>query len=159
MLIDRRKFLNFATASSVVTAIHPFGTRQDKKQRPQKDSTEFAFQQVDVFSPKPLLGNPLAVVIGADALSDEQMAAFAKWTNLSEITFLLEPKARSADYRVRIFTRQREVPFAGHPTLGSCHVWLGMGGVAKGREVVQECGRVSSRSAVRRIAFRLRRPN
>ena len=115
MLVDRRKFLSFATASTVATAIHPFGTQQDKKQWPQKDSTGFAFQQVDVFSSKPLLGNPLAVVIGADALSDEQMAAFARWTNLSETTFLLEPKARSADYRVRIFTRQREVPFATPP--------------------------------------------
>jgi PhzF family phenazine biosynthesis protein len=101
---------------------------------------EFAFQQVDVFSSKPLLGNPLAVVIGADALSDEQMAAFASWTNLSETTFLLKSKSPDADYRVRIFTRQREVPFAGHPTLGSCHVWLAAGGVAKGPEIVQECG-------------------
>jgi PhzF family phenazine biosynthesis protein len=71
---------------------------------------------VDVFSSKLLLGNPLAVVIGADALSDEQMAAFASWTNLSETTFLLKSKTPDADYRVRIFTRQREVPFAGHPT-------------------------------------------
>ena len=68
------------------------------------------------------------------------MAAFASWTNLSETTFLLEPKSPDADYRVRIFTRQREVPFAGHPTLGSCHVWLTAGGVAKGKEIVQECG-------------------
>jgi PhzF family phenazine biosynthesis protein len=68
------------------------------------------------------------------------MAAFANWTNLSETTFLLEPKSPDADYRLRIFTRQREVPFAGHPTLGSCHVWLASGGVAKGKEIVQECG-------------------
>jgi PhzF family phenazine biosynthesis protein len=155
MLVDRRKFLSFATASTVATAIHPFGTQQDKKQWPQKDSTGFAFQQVDVFSSKPLLGNPLAVVIGADALSDEQMAAFARWTNLSETTFLLEPKSPSADYRVRIFTRQREVPFAGHPTLGSCHVWLAMGGVAKGREIVQECGLglIHIRRAPERLSF------
>ena len=93
MLVDRRKFLNFATANTVATAIHPFETEQNKKQWPPKNSTEFAFQQVDVFSSKPLLGNPLAVVIGADALSDEQMAAFASWTNLSETTFLLEPKS------------------------------------------------------------------
>lgn len=140
MLVDRRKFLGFATANTVATAIHPFQTGQNKKQSPPKNSTAFAFQQVDVFSSRPLLGNPLAVVIGADALSDEQMAAFASWTNLSETTFLLEPKSPDADYRVRIFTRQREVPFAGHPTLGSCHVWLAAGGVAKGREIVQECG-------------------
>jgi PhzF family phenazine biosynthesis protein len=68
------------------------------------------------------------------------MAAFASWTNLSETTFLLEPKSSDADYRVRIFTRQREVPFAGHPTLGSCHVWLAAGGIAKSKEIVQECG-------------------
>jgi PhzF family phenazine biosynthesis protein len=140
MLLDRRKFLNLATANIVATAIHPFETGQNKKQRPPKNPTVFAFQQVDVFSSKPLLGNPLAVVIGADALSDEQMAAFASWTNLSETTFLLEPKSPDADYRLRIFTRHREVPFAGHPTLGSCHVWLATGGVAKGREIVQECG-------------------
>jgi PhzF family phenazine biosynthesis protein len=140
MLVDRRKFLSFVTASTVASAIHPFETEQNKKQRPPKNSSVFAFQQVDVFSSRPLLGNPLAVVIGADALSDEQMVAFASWTNLSETTFLLEPTLPNADYRVRIFTRQREVPFAGHPTLGSCHVWLAAGGVPKGREVVQECG-------------------
>ena len=140
MLVDRRKFLSFATASTVATAIHPFENGQSKKQWLPKNSNVFAFQQVDVFSSKPLLGNPLAVVIGADALSDEQMAAFASWTNLSETTFLLKSKSPDADYRVRIFTRQREVPFAGHPTLGSCHVWLAAGGVAKGPEIVQECG-------------------
>src|ERR1041385_7280684 len=140
MTVDRRKFLNFVTASTVASAIPPFESRQSEKQWLPKDSTEFAFQQVDVFSSKPLLGNPLAVVIGADALSDEQMAAFASCTNLSETTFLLKPKSLDADYRARIFTRQREVPFAGHPTLGSCHVWLAAGGVAKGPEIVQECG-------------------
>lgn len=140
MLVDRRKFLNFVTASTVASAIHPFDTGQSKKQWLPKDSAEFAFQQVDVFSSKPLLGNPLAVVIGADGLSDEQMTAFASWTNLSETTFLLKSKSPGADYRVRIFTRQREVPFTGHPTLGSCHVWLAAGGVAKGPEIVQECG-------------------
>jgi PhzF family phenazine biosynthesis protein len=140
MMVDRRQFLNFATVNAVATVIHPFEAAQDDKQGPPKSSTVFAFQQVDVFSSRPLLGNPLAVVLGADALSDEQMAAFARWTNLSETTFLLEPKSPEADYRVRIFTRQREVPFAGHPTLGSCHVWLAAGGVAKGKEIVQECG-------------------
>ena len=93
MLVDRRKFLNFATASAVAAAIHPFEIGKSKKPWPPTGSTEFAFQQVDVFSSKPLLGNPLAVVVGADALSDEQMAAFARWTNLSETTFLLEPKS------------------------------------------------------------------
>jgi PhzF family phenazine biosynthesis protein len=83
------------------------------------------------------------------------MAAFASWTNLSETTFLLEPKSPNADYRVRIFTRQREVPFAGHPTLGSCHVWLAVGGVAKGREIVQECGLglIHIRRAPERLSF------
>jgi PhzF family phenazine biosynthesis protein len=101
------------------------------------------------------LGNPLAVVVGADALHDEQMAALASWTNLSETTFLLEPKSPEADYRVRIFARQREVPFAGHPTLGSCHVWLAAGGVAKGREIVQECGLglIHIRRAPERLSF------
>jgi PhzF family phenazine biosynthesis protein len=101
---------------------------------------EFLFQQVDVFSAAPLKGNPLAVVTGADALSDAQMAAFANWTNLSETTFLLKPADERADYRVRIFTPRRELPFAGHPTLGSCHVWLANGGVPKADKIVQECG-------------------
>jgi PhzF family phenazine biosynthesis protein len=101
---------------------------------------EFKFQQVDVFASQPLRGNPLAVVVGADGLSDTEMAAFANWTNLSETTFLLRPTTPGADYRVRIFTPQRELPFAGHPTLGSCHVWLAAGGTAIGAdEIVQEC--------------------
>ncbi|MDY0934626.1 PhzF family phenazine biosynthesis protein [Pseudomonas viridiflava] len=100
----------------------------------------FDFKQVDVFSEQPLLGNPLAVVLGADGLSDEQMAAFARWTNLSETTFLLKPTDPRADYRVRIFTTLHELPFAGHPTLGSCHAWLESGGVAQDEEIVQECG-------------------
>jgi PhzF family phenazine biosynthesis protein len=155
LLLDRRTFLSFATASTVATAIRPFETEQGKKQRPSTDSTVFGFQQVDVFSPKPLLGNPLAVLIGADALSDVQMAAFASWTNLSETTFLLESKSRDADYRVRIFTLQREVPFAGHPTLGSCHVWLDTGGVAKGKDIVQECalGLIHIRRGPERLSF------
>jgi len=102
--------------------------------------TEFVFQQVDVFTTEPLRGNPLAVVVGADALTDAQMARFANWTNLSETTFLLRPRAAGADYRVRIFTPRAELPFAGHPTLGSCHVWLASGGTPRGDEVVQECG-------------------
>jgi PhzF family phenazine biosynthesis protein len=99
------------------------------------------FSQLDVFSAVPLLGNPLAVVHDGCGLSDEQMAAFARWTNLSETTFLLRPTQPGADYHVRIFTPQRELPFAGHPTLGSCHAWLSGGGVAQHEhEVVQQCG-------------------
>lgn len=102
--------------------------------------SEFHFKQVDVFTSDSLMGNPLAVVLDADGLSDERMSAFAKWTNLSETTFLLKPVDIRADYRVRIFTTLHELPFAGHPTLGSCHAWLEAGGVPKGDEVIQECG-------------------
>lgn len=102
--------------------------------------SQFDFKQVDVFSRTPLKGNPLAVVLGADELSDERMAAFATWTNLSETTFVLEPRDPRADYRVRIFTTLQELPFAGHPTLGTCHAWLEAGGNAKGEEIIQECG-------------------
>ncbi|MCX4220691.1 MULTISPECIES: PhzF family phenazine biosynthesis protein [Pseudomonas] len=100
----------------------------------------FHFKQLDVFSQTALKGNPLAVVFDADTLSDERMAAFANWTNLSETTFILEPQDPRADYRVRIFTTLSELPFAGHPTLGTCHAWLEAGGVPKGAEIVQECG-------------------
>jgi len=100
----------------------------------------FHFKQVDVFSQTALKGNPLAVVFDADSLSDERMAAFANWTNLSETTFILEPRDPRADYRVRIFTTLSELPFAGHPTLGTCHAWLQAGGVPKGAEIIQECG-------------------
>ena len=99
----------------------------------------FNFHQVDVFTPRSLGGNALAVVIAADALTDAQMAAFANWTNLSETTFLLRPTAAGADYRVRIFTPHAELPFAGHPTLGTCHVWLGLA-TPKADEVIQQCG-------------------
>ena len=155
MLIDRRKFLNLVAANTVATSIYPLEAEQSKKQLPAKSPTTFAFQQVDVFSSKPLLGNPLAVVIGSDALSDEQMAAFANWTNLSETAFLLRSRSPQADYRVRIFNPDREVPFAGHPTLGSCHVWLTSGGKAKGREIVQECGLglIPIRRAPERLSF------
>jgi PhzF family phenazine biosynthesis protein len=98
------------------------------------------FLQVNVFSTDPLLGNPLAVVLDADGLADARMAAFARWTNLSETTFVSKPDDPRADYRVRIFTTLGELPFAGHPTLGSCHVWLAKGGVPKDGEIVQECG-------------------
>ena len=98
------------------------------------------FSQVDVFTDTPLLGNPLAVVHDGAGLTSEQMAAFARWTNLSETTFLLPPTQPEADYRVRIFTPGGELPFAGHPTLGSCHVWLQAGGQPKRDGVVmQEC--------------------
>jgi len=100
-----------------------------------------AFDQVDVFTAKALFGNALAVVHGADTLDDERMQRLARWTNLSETAFLLAPTEPRADYRVRIFTPGGELPFAGHPTLGSCHAWLGRGGVAqRGGEVVQQCG-------------------
>lgn len=101
----------------------------------------YRFSQVDVFSAEPLLGNPVAVVHDADGLTDEQMAAFARWTNLSETTFLLRPTDPAADYRLRIFTPGGELPFAGHPTLGSAHAWLEAGGgPADPAVLVQECG-------------------
>ena len=101
----------------------------------------FGFTEVDVFADGPLSGNPLAVVHGADALTDDAMQAFARWTNLSETTFLLRPTSPEADYRVRIFTPGGELPFAGHPTLGTCHAWLQAGGVPRSSTgVVQECG-------------------
>jgi len=99
------------------------------------------FSQVDVFTPAALLGNPLAVVHDGTGLSDARMAQIARWTNLSETTFLLPPTNPEADYRVRIFTPGGELPFAGHPTLGSAHVWLAAGGVPRQAEtIVQECG-------------------
>lgn len=100
-----------------------------------------SFSQVDVFSAEPLLGNPVAVVHDADGVSETQMATFARWTNLSETTFLLLPTVPEADYRLRIWTPGGELPFAGHPTLGSAHAWLEAGGTPQdGDEVVQECG-------------------
>jgi PhzF family phenazine biosynthesis protein len=99
------------------------------------------FDQVNVFSAEPLGGNPLAVVHDAEGLNDSEMAALARWTNLSETTFLLKPGNVRADYHVRIFTPARELPFAGHPTLGSCHAWLCAGGKPRSAGlVVQECG-------------------
>ena len=98
------------------------------------------FAQVDVFTAMPLLGNALAVVIDGEGLSDGAMASFARWTNLSETTFLLPPTEAGADYRVRIFTPGGELPFAGHPTLGSAHCWLAAGGVPQRKgELVQQC--------------------
>lgn len=97
-------------------------------------------RQVDVFGSGPLTGNPVAVVHGADDLDDERMQLFAQWTNLSETAFLLRPTTAEADYRLRIFTPSRELPFAGHPTLGSAHAWLEAGGAPRDDWVVQECG-------------------
>jgi len=99
------------------------------------------FTQVNVFSTDPVEGNPLAVVHSAGGLSDARMAAFARWTNLSETTFLMPPTDPGADYQVRIFTPDAELPFAGHPTLGSCHAWLQAGGKPRDTAVVmQQCG-------------------
>jgi PhzF family phenazine biosynthesis protein len=114
------------------------------------------FHQLDVFSAVPLKGNPLAVVHAAAGLTDETMAAFARWTNLSETTFLLPPTDPAADYRVRIYTPGGELPFAGHPTLGSCHAWLAAGGQPRDvGAVVQECGvgLVRIRRSGTRLAF------
>ncbi|MFZ4809917.1 MAG: PhzF family phenazine biosynthesis protein [Ilumatobacteraceae bacterium] len=98
------------------------------------------FVQLDVFTDRPYFGNPLAVVVDGEGLDSDEMQRFANWTNLSETTFLLPPTDPAADYRVRIFTPVAELPFAGHPTLGSAHAWLAHGGVPR-REgvVVQEC--------------------
>ena len=103
------------------------------------------FKQVDVFTDTPYYGNPLAVVLDGAGLSDEQMQRFARWTNLSETTFVLPPsdagRQGGADYRVRIFTPGGELPFAGHPTLGTCHAWLQAGGTPRASgHIVQECG-------------------
>ncbi|PZO12856.1 MAG: phenazine biosynthesis protein PhzF [Burkholderiales bacterium] len=102
--------------------------------------TQRPFQQVDVFTDTPYLGNPLAVVLDGSGLTTEAMQRFTDWTNLSECTFVLPPTNAEADYRVRIFCPGRELPFAGHPTLGTCHAWLSAGGQPRGEHVVQECG-------------------
>jgi PhzF family phenazine biosynthesis protein len=102
---------------------------------------ERPFIQCDVFTPEPGRGNALAVVLDAAGLGDGQLQAFAAWTNLAETTFLLPPADPAADYRVRIFTPVREMPFAGHPTLGSCAAWLHAGGRPRESAMVrQECG-------------------
>jgi PhzF family phenazine biosynthesis protein len=97
------------------------------------------FAQVDVFTTTPYSGNPVAVVLDAGGMSTEEMERFARWTNLSETTFLLPPSDDRADYRVRIFTPTAELPFAGHPTLGTCHAWMAANGAQARDEVVQEC--------------------
>jgi PhzF family phenazine biosynthesis protein len=116
----------------------------------------YRYDQLDVFTARPLIGNPLAVVHGADELSDAQMAAFARWTNLSETAFLLRPTQPEADYRVRIFTPGGELPFAGHPTLGSCCAWLAAGGTPRdAARIVQQCeaGLVAVKRDGERLAF------
>ena len=115
------------------------------------------FRQVDVFTERGLLGNPVAVVHDSSGLTTEDMLAFTSWTNLSEATFLFPPNDPQADYAVRIFCPGRELPFAGHPTLGTCHAWLEAGGVPRGRHVVQECGaglvRIARDEMSGRLAF------
>src|SRR5919197_3949262 len=103
-----------------------------------------AFLQVDVFASRPYFGNAVAVILDADALDGEQMQRIARWTNLSETTFVMRPTRPGADYRARIFTPTHELPFAGHPTLGTCHAWLSSreerGAAAPDDVIVQECG-------------------
>jgi PhzF family phenazine biosynthesis protein len=113
------------------------------------------FRQVDVFTTEPYRGNPVAVVLDAEGLSDEEMQRFAHWMNLSETTFVLSPTDAGADYRVRIFTPVAELPFAGHPTLGTCHAWLEAGGTPRQDEIVQECaaGLVSIRRTPDGLGF------
>lgn len=113
------------------------------------------FSQVDVFTDRAYQGNPVAVVMNAEGLEAAQMQAFTDWTNLSEATFLLPPTQAGADYRLRIFCPGRELPFAGHPTLGSCHAWLEAGGRPQHDEIVQECeaGLVRIRRDGSRLAF------
>jgi PhzF family phenazine biosynthesis protein len=116
---------------------------------------EYPFSQVDVFAPGPKAGNPVAVVHDADSLTTEQMQSFANWTNLSETTFLQKPTHPEADYKLRIFTPASELPFAGHPTLGSAHAWLDKGQPRRDGELVQECeaGLVKIRRAGTDLAF------
>jgi PhzF family phenazine biosynthesis protein len=115
-----------------------------------------AFQQVDVFTSVAYAGNPVAVVLDADGLSTQAMQRFANWTNLSETTFVLPPSAAGADYQVRIFTPRSELPFAGHPTLGTCHAWLSTGGrSAQADVIVQQCaaGLIKVRPSADGLAF------
>ena len=113
-----------------------------------------AFKQVDVFTAEPYRGNPVAVVLDGGGLSTQEMQRVAHWTNLSETTFVLPPTQPGAHYGVRIFTPVAELPFAGHPTLGTCHAWLEAGGEA-GDEIVQECpaGLIAIRREGGRLAF------
>lgn len=114
------------------------------------------FTQVDVFTDQPGYGNPVAVVLDGSGLDDAAMQRFARWTNLSETTFVLPPTGGAADYRLRIFTPGGELPFAGHPTLGSCFAWLAAGGRPKSAErIVQQCGQwlIAIRRDGERLAF------
>ena len=113
------------------------------------------FRQVDVFGDDALSGNPVAVVLDGEGLDDDAMRRLASWTNLSETTFVLPPRSAEADYRVRIFTPANELPFAGHPTLGTCHAWLGVGGRPRGETIVQECdaGLIAIRHTGNGLAF------
>jgi PhzF family phenazine biosynthesis protein len=114
--------------------------RAAERRRWQTRAMRRPFSQVDVFTSVPYRGNPVAVVHDADGIDDEKMRRFAAWTNLSETTFLLPPSDGAADYRVRIFTPGTELPFAGHPTLGTCHAWLEAGGGPRHPSlIVQEC--------------------
>jgi PhzF family phenazine biosynthesis protein len=116
-----------------------------------------SFKQVDVFTAKPYYGNPLGVVLDGAGLSTAEMQHFTNWTNLSECTFVLPPSHAEADYHVRIFCPGRELPFAGHPTLGTCHAWLEAGGKPKGQYILQECGvglvKIKRDAASNRLAF------
>lgn len=115
------------------------------------------FKQIDVFTARPYYGNPLAVVLDGSGLSTEEMQHFTNWTNLSECTFVLPPAQAGADYKVRIFCPGRELPFAGHPTLGTCHAWLEAGGTSQSEFIVQECGiglvKIKRDAANGRLAF------
>ncbi len=117
--------------------------------------TNRPFKQIDVFTQVAYRGNPLAVVLDGVGLTPAEMQVFTDWTNLSEATFLLPPEDPSADYKVRIFCPGRELPFAGHPTLGTCHAWLEAGGKPKAKFIVQECGvgLVKIRRDGNRLAF------
>jgi predicted PhzF superfamily epimerase YddE/YHI9 len=127
----------------------------DVPHRPTMNASERRFAQVDVFGDELGYGNPVAVVVDGDELNDEDLQRFANWTNLSETTFLLPPTRPGADYRVRIFTTSRELPFAGHPTLGSAHAWLETAGADARSRVVQECGvgLIELRRHAGRLAF------
>lgn len=114
-----------------------------------------AFVQVDVFTGEGYDGNPVAVVLESDGLTEDEMRRFARWTNLSETTFVMPPTTAGADYRLRIFTPTKELPFAGHPTLGTCHAWLAASGNSAQVRIVQECeaGLVEIRRLPTGLAF------
>lgn len=118
-------------------------------------ATQRPFHQIDVFASDEFTGNPVAVVHDAEGITTEQMLQFTDWTNLSEATFVLQPTDAAADYRVRIFCPGRELPFAGHPTLGTCQAWLAAGGMPKGEHIVQQCdaGLIPIRRDGDRLAF------